>query len=414
MYQGLMRMASVLCMAATTCMPWAAHAQSDPIRIGFLTVRSGALAAGGKQMEEGIQLFLKERNYTLAGRKVELIIADTGGNPAGAKTKAQDLVERSRVHVVIGPLAAFEAIAIDDYLRQTRTPTVSCSAAAEDLTQRKLNPWFVRTVGTSAQSNHALGEYAAKTLGYKRMAVIADDIAYGHEMCAGFMRVFEELGGKVVQRLFPPLTVPDYGTYLAQLKTNIDGVFLGFAGSNGFRYLRQFNEYGLRGKVTPVGGMTALDEAVLRNMGDEALGIVTSCWYSAEIENAINKRFVANFRVDWGYDPGFYAAATYTEAAVLEATLNAIKGNVEDKQAFMKTVRGIKVDTCRGPVQFDRYGNVVGNIYIRKVERRDGRLVNRVIQTYPNVSQFWTYKPEEFLKNPVYSRDFPPAKNLEP
>ncbi|TMI36068.1 MAG: ABC transporter substrate-binding protein, partial [Betaproteobacteria bacterium] len=115
----------LLCLAA--CLPLFAHGQTDPIRIGFLTVRSGALAAGGKQMEEGIQLFLKERNYTFAGRKVELIIADTGGNPAGAKTKAQDLVERSRVHVVIGPLAAFEAIAIDDYLRQTRTPTVSCS-----------------------------------------------------------------------------------------------------------------------------------------------------------------------------------------------------------------------------------------------------------------------------------------------
>src|SRR5947208_3193914 len=235
----------------------------------------------------------------------------------------------------------------------------------------------------------------------------------GHEMCAGFMRVFEENGGKVVQRMFPPLTVPDYGTYLAQLKTNIDAVFLGFAGSNGFRYLRQFNEYGLLGKVKPVGGMTALDEAVLRNMGDEALGIVTSCWYSAEIDNPVNQKFVAALRNDWKYDPGFYAAATYTEAAVLEATLNAIKGRIEDKQAFMKAVRSAKVDTCRGPVSFDQYGNVVGNIYIRRVERKEGRLVNRVIHTYPNVSQFWTYKPEEFLKNPVYSRDFPPAKTLE-
>src|SRR5256885_10378861 len=118
--------------------------------------------------------------------------------------------------------------------------------------------------------------------------------------------------------MFPPLTVPDYVTYLAQLKTNIDGIFLGFAGSNGFRYLRQFNEYGLRGKVTPVGGMTALDEAVLRNMGDEALGIVTSCWYSAELDNPINRKFAAAFPSEFKYDPGFYAAATYVEAAVLE------------------------------------------------------------------------------------------------
>ena len=257
-----------------------------------------------------------------------------------------------------------------------------------------------------------LADYCAKTLKYKRMITIADDIAYGHEMCAGFQRVFEENGGKIIQKLFPPLTVPDYGSFLAQLKS-ADAIFLGFAGSNGFRFVRQMNEYGLRNKIIPVGGMTALDEAVLRNMGDEALGIITSCWYSAEIENAINKRFVANFRVDWKYDPGFYAAATYTEAAVLDATLEAIKGNIENKELFMKTVRGVKVDTCRGPVQFDKFGNVVGNIYIRKVERKDGRLVNHVIHTYPNVSQFWKYKPEEFLKNPVYSRDWPPAKNLE-
>ena len=173
---------------------------SEPIKIGFLTVRTGALAAGGKQMEEGIQLFLKERNYTIAGRKVELIIADTGGNPAGAKTKTQDLVERNKVHVIIGPLAAFEAIAIDDYIRQTKTPIVSCSAAAEDLTQRKPNPWFVRTRGELGQPNHAIGEYAAKDLKYKRIAIIADDFAYGHETAGAFQRVFEDNGGKVVQK----------------------------------------------------------------------------------------------------------------------------------------------------------------------------------------------------------------------
>ena len=127
----------------------------------------------------------------------------------------------------------------------------------------------------------------------------------------------------------------------------------------------------------------------------------------------LNKKFAAAFLADAKYDPGFYAAATYTEAAVLENALKAVKGNIADKAAFMKALRASKTDTVRGPVSFDSYGNVVGNVYIRKVEREEGRLVNTVIQTYPNVSQFWTYKPEEFLKNPVYSRDWPPAKNLE-
>jgi len=366
--------------ASALAFPAIVHAQSEPIRIGLMTVKTGPLASGGNDMERALQQFLRERNNTLAGRKVELFVGDSAGVPAQSRTKTQELVERDKIQAMIGPLDAASALATDDYIRQQQLPTLSV-AAAEDMTQRKANPWFVRGTSTSSQCSQPLADYCAKTLKYKRMAVIADDIAYGHEMCAGFQRVFEDAGGKIVQKMFPPLTVPDYSTYLAQLKTNIDGIFLGFAGSNGFRWYKQFNEYGLKGKINVVGGMTAFDEAVLRNMGDEALGIITSCWYSAEIENAINKRFAANFRVDWGYDPGFYAAATYVEAAVLDATLEKLKGRIEDKDAFMKTVRAIKVDTARGPVQFDKYGNVVGNIYIRKVESKDGRLVNRVIHT---------------------------------
>ncbi len=392
--------------------PALVRAQSEPVRIGLLTVKTGPLASGGLDMERALIMYLRERNDTLAGRKVELFVADTAGSPATARTKTQELVEKNRVQALIGPLDAGSALAIDDYIREQQMPTMSV-AAAEDMTQRKPNPWFVRATSTSSQSAHAMADYSAKTLKYKRMAVIADDIPYGHEMVAGFQRVFEEDGGKIVQKLFPPLTVPDYSTFLAQMNQKIDGIFLGFAGSNGFRWYRQFNEYGLKGKINVVGGMTAFDEAVLRNMGDEALGILTACWYSAEIDNPINRKFVAAFRAEAKYDPGFYAAATYTNGAVLQSALEAVKGKIEDKQGFMKALRATKVDTCRGPVTFDSYGNVIGNVYIRKVERKDGRLVNSVVHTYPNVSQFWTYKAEDFLKNPVYSRDFPPAKNLE-
>jgi len=387
-------------------------AQGESIRIGLLTVKTGPLASGGLDMERALVMYLRERSDTLAGRKVELFVADTAGSPATARTKTQEPVEKNRVQALIGPLDAGSALAIDDYIREQQMPTMSV-AAAEDMTQRKPNPWFVRATSTSSQSAHAMADYSAKTLKYRRMAVIADDIPYGHEMVAGFQRVFEEDGGKIVQKLFPPLTVPDYSTYLAQMNQKIDGIFLGFAGSNGFRWYRQFNEYGLKGKINVVGGMTAFDEAVLRNMGDEALGILTACWYSAEIDNPINRKFVPAFRAEAKYDPGFYAAATYTNGAVLQSALEAVKGRIEDKQAFMKALRATKVDTCRGPVSFDAYGNVVGNVYIRKVERKEGRLVNSVVQTYPNVSQYWTYKPDDFLKNPVYSRDFPPAKNLE-
>jgi branched-chain amino acid transport system substrate-binding protein len=385
---------------------------NEPIRIGLLTVKTGPLASGGIDMEIGLKQWLAENNNMMGGRKVELTVADTGGVPANTKTKISELYERNKVHAVMGPLAAFEALAVDDYIKAQKIPTLSV-AAAEDMTQRKPNPWFVRATSTSSQCAHPMAEYCAKVKGYKRMILIADDIAYGHEMNAGFQRVFEENGGKIVQKLFSPLAVPDYGSFLAQLNPKVDAIFLGFAGSNGFRFIRQFNEYGLNGKMAIVGGMTAIDEAVLKNMGNEALGIETACWYSAELNNPINNKFAPAFRAANKYDPGFYAAATYTNAAVLDAAIRAVNGNVANKEALMAALKKSDIPTARGPVKFDSYGNIVGDVYIRKVERKDGRLVNTVTKTYTNVSQFWTYDQKAFLANPVYSRDFPPAKNLE-
>ena len=383
------------------------RAQAEPIRLGLLTIKTGALASGGIDMERGLNIFLKEKNYTIGGRKIVVSVADSGGVPAQARTKMQELVERERVQAVVGPLAAFEALAMDDYIRAAQIPTLPV-AGAEDMTQRKANPWFVRATSTSAGCAHPMADYCAKHLRYKRMAAIADDFAYGHEMLGGFQKVFEDAGGTLVQKLFSPLNAPDYGSYIAQLKPDVDAVFLGFAGSNGFRFFKQVNEYGL--KTPMVGGMTAFDEVAVRNMGDYALGSLSSCWYTAQLDNPINRRFVAAYRADNGYDPGQYASGTYLYGEVLFAAIEAMKGRIEDKQTFIKALRAVRVDTLRGPIAFDEYGNVVGNIYIRKVERKDGRLVNTPVYTYPNVSQFWTYDPKEFLKQPVYSRDWPPMK----
>jgi branched-chain amino acid transport system substrate-binding protein len=390
------------------------RAQSGPIRVGFLTVNSGALAAGGRQLEEGIRLFLKERGDTIAGRPVELIVADTAGQPANTRSKAQELVERNQVHVIIGPLAAFEALAINDYIAQVGIPIISDSAAAEDLTQRKPNPWFVRAVGTSAQSAHPLGDYAAKKLGYRRIATISDDFAFGHELTAGFQRTFEEAGGKVVQKLWPPLNVADYGSYIAQLKRDVDAVFAGFAGANGLRFLKQYSEYGLAGSLPVLGHMTTVDEGVLKNMGDEAVGVVSSGWYSAAIDTPTNKKFVEAVRAAYKADPGYYTVGAYLAGSFLEAAAKELGGKIEDKEALAKALRRVQLaDSPLGPVRIDEYGNPIFNVYIRRVERLNGRLMNKVIDTYPAVSQFWTYEPKAFLHNPVYSRDWPPAKNLE-
>ncbi|HWI78191.1 MAG TPA: ABC transporter substrate-binding protein [Ramlibacter sp.] len=409
------RIALSVIAAASAALIWpaASFAQGEPLRVGFLTVRSGPLAAGGRQMEEGIQLLLKERGNMFAGRKVELIIADTGGNPAGAKSKTQELIEKDHVQVIIGPLATFEAIAIDNYVLQAKVPLITpTSAAQNDLAQQKKNDYVIHAMGTAAQPTHVLGQYAAKKLGMKRISMIADDFAYGHEGAAGFFKVFEDNGGKVVQRLWSPLNVADYGTFIAQIKPNVDGVYAGFAGTNGLRFLKQYKEYQL--KPTVLGNPTCVDEGVLRNMGDEALGVYSASWYSAALQTPDNQHFVKAIQAEYKVTPGFYTAGTYTSGLWLEEAMKAVKGKFEDKAAFLHALRTVKLTHGPvGPIHLDEYSKPVMNMYIRKVERKDGQLVNTIVETIPNVSQFFTYEPKAFLAMPAYSRESPAAHNLE-
>ncbi len=395
---------------ATFKFPSPAIAQAAPFKLGLLTVKTGPLAQGGIQMEQGIVTYLKEKNYTFAGRKVEFISADTGGNPAGAKTKAQELIERSNVDTIVGPLAAFELLAITDYVRQHETPLLSL-AAAEDVTQRHVNPFIVRPSATSAQCMHPLGDYAAKELKYKTAITISEDFAFGYEQMAGFQRVFQDEGGTVKKKLWPPLVTPDYTPYIAQID-GVDCCVNGFAGSNPVKFMKSYQAMGMKSKIPLLAGWTAMDDALLHSLGDEAVGVKSAHWYSADFDSESNKRFVADMQKNYNVLPGGYSAGMYIAGMCINAALEKSGGKAASKKAFAEELHKVSIkDSPRGPFHFDEYGNVVGTVFIRNCERKNGKLVNTVIKTYPDVSQFWTYDEKKFLSQPVYSRDYPPLKS---
>jgi branched-chain amino acid transport system substrate-binding protein len=393
---------------ATFKFPAPAIAQAAPFKLGLLTVKTGPLAQGGIQMEQGVLTYLKEKNNTFAGRKVEFHSADTGGSPAGTKTKMQELVERDKVDAVLGPLAAFELLAITDYINEHKIPTLSL-AGAEDLTQRRPNPYFLRPSATSSQAMHPMADYAAKELKLKKVVTISEDFAFGYEQMGGFQQTFEEAGGRIVKKLWPPLVTPDYTPFIAQI-ADCDGVCQGFAGSNPLRFMKQYAAAGLKFPV--VTGETGGDDALLRIMGDEFLGMYSCCPYTLDLPTDANKRFVAAMQKDYGVDPGFYAAGLYVSAAVVDAALKLSNGKSDDHEAFTKSMRAVKLtDTPRGAISFDHFGNVVGDFFIRKVEKAGGKYINKTLKTYHNVSQFWTYDEKKFLQQPVYNRNFPPLKS---
>jgi branched-chain amino acid transport system substrate-binding protein len=158
-----------------------------------------------------------------------------------------------------------------------------------------------------------------------------------------------------------------------------------------------------------------MDDALLRSLGDEAVGVVSAGFYSADFGSDSNKRFVAAMQKDYNVLPGGYSAGMYVAGQCVEAAIQVLGSQADDRKALAEALHKVSLtDTPRGRVQFDRYGNVVGDVFIRRCERKGTQLVNTVVKTYPNVSQFWTYNEKEFLANPVYARDYPPAKNLEP
>ncbi|MGC1446845.1 MAG: ABC transporter substrate-binding protein [Xanthobacteraceae bacterium] len=395
--------------AALTRFPAPAVAQPAPVKIGLLTVKTGPLAQGGNQMEQGVLTYLKETNYTIGGRKVEFVSADTGGAPAGAKTKVQELVERDKIDVLLGPLATFELYAINDYIQQQKMPTMSL-AAADNLTQRQPNPYLLRASATSSQALHPLGHYTATELKLKRAVAIGEDLSFDYEELGGFQAAFEKDGGCVISKLWPPLVTPDYTPYLAQIG-ECDVVCQGFAGSNPLRFMKAYAESGMKYPV--VTGWTGGDDALLKSFGDEANGLVSCSAYSLEVETESNHRFIDGMQKNFEVVPGFYAAGLYINCQVVDAALKTLGGDLTDKEKLIATLRAVNLsDTPRGPLKFDHLGNVVGNFYIRRCSPEGAKyglkLWNKIIKTYENVSQFWIWPEQEFLAHPVYTRDYPP------
>jgi len=406
---GVLNRRQWLAGAAAAAFPLPSLAQSAPLKLGLMTVKTGPLAAGGLHMERGITAFLKEKDFTLAGRKVELIVADTGGNPAGAKNKANELAERDKVDMIIGPFAAFELLAILDYLAERKIPTLAF-AGAEDVTQRRANAYVTRSSYTSAQCLYPMADYAVKTLNLKRAVTVGDDFAFGYEQVGGFQRVFEDGGGQVVKKLWAPLNTPDYTPYIAQI-AECDVVCEVVAGSNPLKFTKQALDLGLKTPI--IGGATVADDTIVANFGEKATGLINANPYSLDLETEANHRFVAGMRQNFGADVaiGHYAACLYGSGQVIEAALQKTGGNVSDPDTFVAAIRTVQLtQTPRGALSFDANGNAICDIYIRRLEKINGKMTNKTIKTYPKVSQFWTADPKWFLQQPVFSRDYPPTK----
>ena len=393
-------------------------ARADDLRIGLIAPTTGFLSQTGQDMVHGFQLYLDDHHGMLGGAKVDLIIEDEQGKPDVAVTKAKKLVLQDHVDMFIGGVLASTGYALAPVSTEEKTLYISSVAAADDLTQRQLSkyPYFIRTTWTSSLPNHPLGQWACEQ-GYKKVVTIAADYAFGYESVGGFQKAFEDCGGKVIQKIWPPLGNKDFGPYIPTIKSDADAIYSLMVGPMAPQFPKQLRDAGV--KLPIIAGGTSYDDYNVAFDSDDVIGDVSALMYSAALQTPKNEAFVKEFRAKYNEVPGYYAEANYTTAQMVDEAMKQNGGKFPGAEKFIQTMLAMKIDAARGPVAFDDMRNPIENVYIRKVEKTalfgdaKPQLWNVVIKTYPNVGQFWTYGKDKFLQQPVYSRDFPPCQYCE-
>jgi branched-chain amino acid transport system substrate-binding protein len=404
-----LKLAVVLFAASLAAAPLAHAQQKGPIRIGVLAPVTGPLATPGKDMVEGWKLFWEQNKHMAGGRKVEYVIADTTCNPDQALTQARRLVHQEKVHFLVGPLCGHEGPAVAQVSKETGVPLVMDAAGADSVTKWDRSPTVVRTALSASQIGHPWGEYLYKDLGLRNVTFIGQDYTFGHEVTLGAVRSFTALGGKVAKIIWNPIGTKDYGPTISTIPADTDGVSAVVVGADRVRLFEAWFNFGMDKKKKIYGGYWMQEDA-LPQFDDRAVGMIGNALnYAAGIKTPENEAFVNAFAKSYKRLPSWFGESAYTAGLWTKTAIDSIKGNVEDRAAFLKAMRSVSVKAPRGPLKLDAYDNPIQNVYVSKIEKvkhpvLGDVLINVPVKTYENVSQFWTWKPEEFLKQGPYKR----------
>jgi len=394
-------------------------ANKGPIKMGWLVPITGVYAGLGEDVTNGFLMYLDQVGFKAGGRKIKVIKEDSRANPEAAISKFRKLVQHDRVAAIGGIISAPNGLATAAMADQLKTPLLITSAAADDNTQRKQRKWATRLGWAASQPMFPFGEWVRKNLGYEKMATIGIDFQFGFDNVGGFQKTFEANGGKIIQKQWAPIGTVDFGPYISAINREAEAVYVVFGGQMCLNFHKQYQDSGL--KIPLVGAGTNSDEYILQAQGDEILGYISALIYSAALDTPANKKWQKKYQEKYKKIGSLYAMLGYELAWRLVLAVDEVNGDVENKEAFLKAIKKVELpEPIRGPYHFDKYGNPVENVYIRKVVKKDGYELdymnsgnikwNMVIDTIPEVSQFWKYDPEEYMKQPTYSHDYPPCK----
>lgn len=386
----------------------ASDATGEPIRIGVLATLTGAFAQLGQDGVDGVNIALDEIEWKVGDRPIELFVESTDSTAASAISKARTLIERDGVEIVIGPLSGAEGQAVKDGAGEWPDVTfVIAGSAAENITMRGIAPNVWRTSYSGQQPMYALGEYAAAE-GHGKIVTIAEDYDFPHAQVGGFMLTYCSSGeGQVTDKFWTPIGTSDYSSILAQIPSDTDALFVALGGTDMVNFINQADEFGQLGDVPILGGTVAVDATQLASVGEKLDGVVSGSIMSGDIDTEEFRQLDAAFQEIRGRAPSLFTENYYRGTKWSLLALDEVGGNIEDQDAFRTALQGTSFVAPASEVHFDDFHNVVTDTFLNKVADVNGEWRNTVIETIPQVSQFWTYDPEWFQAQPEFGRDYP-------
>lgn len=358
----------------------------DTVKVGLILPLTGPFAPTGRQIEGGAKLYMQQHGDKVAGKKIELIVRDDGNVADATKRIAQELIVNDKVSVLAGFGLTPLALATAPVSAEAKVPQIIMGAATAIIPDR--SPYIVRTSMVTNQITVGIADWAPKS-GLKKVVTLVTDYAPGIDIEKAFSDRFKASGGEVIEQLRVPLANPDFAPFLQRVRdAKPDGLFVFVPAGVGAIFMKQFVERGLdKSGIRLIGTGDMTDDDILNNIGDVALGLITSHHYSAAHPSEMNKKFVAEFQKLNNKRPNFMGVSGYDGMAALYKALEKTKGNANG-DALVAAMKGLAWESPRGPISIDpATRDIVQNIYVRKVEKKDGQLYNVEFQTFEAVKK---------------------------
>jgi branched-chain amino acid transport system substrate-binding protein len=357
--------------------PWVlrSHAQGGPIKIGVVLPYTGVYAVLGESITQAMELVFARENWTVAGRKIEMIKEDDEMKPPVGVRKTEKLIDSDKVDILTGPVHSGILMGMRDKVHNSKTILIVSNAGADAISRERCSKWIFRTSFSNWQPCQPMGGWVAKNVS-KDVFQIAPNYQAGQDMMAAFRETFVPAGGKVIAQDYPKLGETDYAPYLTKIKNSgAKAVFAFFSGTDAVNFVKQYDQFGLKGSVKLTGAGFLTEPDVLPAQGNSALGILTGHFYTPVLDNPVNQRFVKEFKEKFGGKmPDGFACQGYDTAEVIVRALKAVNGNTQDKDKLVAAIAKTEFDSPRGRFRFDpKTQNIIQPfIYVREVREVAG------------------------------------------